>query len=76
MEKSRLTQKKELLELFENTPVLTVQYIQHKLNMNSPRKRISDLVKDGYPIESRWLTHIGVHGEVTRYKEYWMRRTR
>lgn len=73
-EKSRLTQKKELLALFENTPVLTVQYIQHKLCLNSPRKRISDLVHDGFPIESRWVQHIGVHGEVTRYKEYWLRR--
>lgn len=68
------TQKKQLLKLFETVPVLSVQYIQHKMNVNSPRKLISELRESGVPIEDQWVTHIGAHGERTRYKEYFLRR--
>jgi hypothetical protein len=70
----RESQTKKLLELFESTPVLSVQYIQHKMAINSPRKVIAELRSKGVPIEDRWQSHIGPHGEVTRYKEYFLRK--
>jgi len=70
----RESQTKKLLELFESTPVLSVQYIQHKMCINSPRKVIADLRDKGVPIEDRWQTHIRPHGEGARYKEYFLRK--
>lgn len=66
------TQTKRLYELFKLTPTLTVQYIQHKMAINSPRKLISDLRRNGVKIHDRWITHMDAYGNTTRYKEYWL----
>ena len=68
----KITQMQKLLELFKTTPELSVQYINAKLPINSPRKRISDLRAKGYPIRDRWEEHINPDKTVTRYKVYWL----
>ena len=69
---NKTTQWDVVLDLLRNTPVITVQYIQHKAAINSPRKVISDLRKKGYPIKDRTLYHLNAYGTVVRYKEYWL----
>lgn len=66
------SQEEMLLELMQKTPVVTVQYIMHKLSVNSPRKLISALKRKGYPIKDKWIAHIDAYGNMTRYKEYWL----
>lgn len=68
----QMTDLAKLLELFRSVPVLSVQYINHKLALNSPRKVISDLRKKGYDIKDRWAEHIRPDGSTVRYKEYWL----
>ena len=70
----KYSQGKELLALMQEMPVVSVQYIQHKLSLNSPRKVIADLREKGYPIKDRWVNHINAHGQTVRYKEYWLER--
>lgn len=69
---NNLTDLERLLELFQNTPTLTVRQISYKLKLNSPRKCISDLRKKGYPIKDRWLHEIDAYGTPRKYKEYWL----
>mgnify|MGYP003301691016 FL=1 len=66
------TQEQVILDLLRNTPVITVQYIQHKAAINSPRKVISDLRRKGYKIHDRMISHLDAYGTVKRYKEYWL----
>ena len=61
-----------VLDLLQHVPTITVQYIQHKAAINSPRKVISDLRKKGYPIKDRVISHMDAYGGVVRYKEYWL----
>lgn len=66
------SQHTRLVELLEKNPTVTVQFIEAKLQVNSPRKLLSDLKKLGYPIKSRWLNHLDQYGYPVRYKEYWL----
>lgn len=66
------SQEERLLELMQKTPVVTTQYIVHKLNVNSPRKLISILRRKGYKIRDRYISHLDAYGFLIRYKEYWL----
>ena len=66
------TQYDVVLDLLRYYPTITVQLIQHKAAINSPRKVISDLRKKGYKIHDRVLCHLDAYGNMTRYKEYWI----
>lgn len=66
------TQEQILLDIFRNSQIVTVQLIQHKAWINSPRKVISDLRKKGYKIHSRRVTHLDQYGTVVHYNEYWL----
>lgn len=66
------TQMKMLLELFRTTPTLTVQSINAKVAINSPRKVISDLRGKGVPIKDRYIEEVDRYGQVHRFKEYWI----
>lgn len=66
------TQMKRLLKLFRTTPTLTVQSINEKLPLNSPRKIISDLRKKGFPIKDRYIEEVNSDGVWVRFKEYWI----
>lgn len=66
------SQSDQLLGLMQKVPVVTVQYINHKLALNSPRKVISDLRKKGYKICDRYVSHMDAYGQTVRYKEYWL----
>lgn len=66
------TQMKRLLKLFKTNPTLTVQSINEKLPLNSPRKVISDLRAKGIPIKDRYIEAVNADGIWTRFKEYWI----
>ena len=66
------TQMKRLLKLFKTNPTLTVQSINEKLPLNSPRKVISDLRAKGIPIKDRYIEAVNAGGIWTRFKEYWI----
>lgn len=40
------------------------------LGINSPTKRISELIERGEAIGSIWDTHTNMNGETTRFKRY------
>lgn len=66
------TQMKRLLKLFKTNPTLTVQSINEKLPLNSPRKVISDLRAKGVPIKDRYIENVNADGIWTHFKEYWI----
>lgn len=41
------------------------------LGINSPTKRISELIERGESIGSIWDTHTNMNGETTRFKRYY-----
>lgn len=66
------TQMKKLLKLFKTSHTLTVRSIDNKLQLNSPRKIISDLRKKGIPIKDRYIEEVNSEGEWKHFKEYWI----
>lgn len=72
MNNDQKSQEARLLELMQKTPVVSTQYIMHHLQVNSPRKLISNLRRKGYKIRDRWLAHMDAYGFLIRYKEYWL----
>lgn len=43
-----------------------------KLNINSPRKRISELARLGYTVEKKWETRTNESGGTKRYLRYFI----
>ena len=41
-------------------------------NINSPRKRISEMIEAGVPIKSFWDESVDEYGDRTRFKRYYM----
>ena len=66
------TQMKRLLKLFKTTHTLTVQSINDRMSLNSPRKVISDLRAKGVPIKDRYIEEVNSDGVWTHFKEYWI----
>lgn len=63
---------KILLDLFRTNPTLTVQGINARVAINSPRKVISDLREKGVPIKDRYIEEVDRFDQVHRFKEYWI----
>lgn len=63
------SQKKKILELFGKRKAASVRDIFVVCGCNSPTKVISDLRREGYRIEDRWVTKNG-----KRWKEYYLRK--
>lgn len=73
--KIKLIQRDKIIDFLRKHPEgTTVREILITLNINSPTKRISELVKMGYPIKSAWKTKVNSNGEKKRYKVYWLRK--
>lgn len=41
------------------------------LGINSPTKRLSEMIERGEEIGSMWDTHTNMNGETTRFKRYY-----
>ena len=69
-ENSKTTQEVLVLKYLEEFGSATVRDLVLVLNINSPTKRISNLVKMGYPIEKEWAQRINSNGQTKRYIKY------
>ena len=73
-ENSKTIQRHLILQYLEEYGSATVRDLVLKLNINSPTKRISELVKLGYPIEKNWVMRINSKGQTKRYMRYSLRK--
>ena len=69
-ENSKTIQRVLILQYLEQYGSATVRDLVVKLNINSPTKRISELIKMGYPIEKAWVKRTNSKGQTKRYKRY------
>ena len=73
--KIKLIQRDQIIVFLKKHPDgATVRDMLITLNINSPTKRISELVEMGYPIEKAWKTRVNKNGEKKRYKVYRLRK--
>lgn len=66
------TQKGKILAYCEKHGSITVREAFEKLYINSPTKRISELKKAGYDVQSMAETRINADGDEVRFKRYFI----
>lgn len=66
-------QKNRIIGYIEEYGSITVKEAQEHLGIGDPRKRISELRENGYPISDEWENGINRFGEHCRYKRYYMK---
>ena len=71
-ENSKTVQRVLILQYLEEYESATVRDLVVKLNVNSPTKRISELVKLGYPIKKVWVKRTNSKGQTKRYMRYYL----
>lgn len=69
-EKSKLNQRDSIIHYLNTVGYATVRDLVVGLNINSPTKRISELIRLGYPIKKSWTTKTNKYGETKRYIVY------
>ena len=74
MQKSKMVQRDQILEYLNTHEGASVRDLMVKLNINSPTKRISELVAMGYPIRKYWVKNTNRHGETKRFIRYQIRK--
>lgn len=67
------TQRAKILAYCEEHGSITVRDAFTKLNINSPTKRISELRKAGYDVQTFDESRVKGDGETVRYKRYFIR---
>ena len=72
--KNKLIQRNQIVAYLEQHDTATVRDLVVDLNINSPTKRISELVHMGVPIEKDWVHVINRRGEKKRYMRYRLRK--
>ena len=69
----KATQKGKILAYCKEYGSITVRDAFNKLNINSPTKRISELRKAGYDVQTFDETMVKDDGETVRYTRYYIR---
>lgn len=72
MEDTKFTQKMKILDYCAEHGSITIRDAFEKLHMNSPSKRISELRKAGYDVQTVNETRINSSGNEVRYKRYFI----
>lgn len=67
------TQKGKILEYCEAHGSITIRDAFEKLKINSPTKRISELKRAGYDVQSVMETRINANGDEVRFKRYFIK---
>lgn len=67
------TQRAKILAYCKEHGSITVRDAFTKLNINSPTKRISELRKAGYDVQTFDESRVKDNGETVRYKRYFIR---
>ena len=71
-ETSAPTQRKAILALLESGTILTKENAKRLTGAEDYRKRISELRRQGHPIEDRWCSGLNRYGHHCTYKEYFI----
>lgn len=72
--KSKVKQRDQIVRYLETHDGATVRDLVVDMNINSPTKRISELVAMGCPIEKSWQHRINSRGETKRFIVYRLRK--
>ena len=67
------TQKGKILDYCEKHGSITVREAFEKLYINSPTKRISELKKSGYDVQTMVETRVNADGDEVRFKRYFIK---
>lgn len=68
----KATQRGKILAYCAEHGSITCRDALIHLNMNSPRKRISELARMGYDVRKVWETRTNAAGETKRYLRYYI----
>ena len=68
----KLTQRAKILDYCDRNGSITVREAFDKLNINSPTKRISELRKAGYDVQTITESKVKGNGETVRYTRYFI----
>ena len=66
------TQKGKILRYCEEHGSITVRDAFETLNINSPTKRISELKRAGYDVQSIMEERVNSDGEAVKFKRYFI----
>jgi predicted ArsR family transcriptional regulator len=69
----RATQKKKILAYCEKHGSITVREAVVNLGINSPTKRISELRRSGYNVQTIEEVKVKDNGETVRYNRYYIK---
>lgn len=69
----KATQRGKILAYCKEHGSITVRDAFEKLHINSPTKRISELKKAGYDVQTLTEVRHKENGEAVRYKRYFIR---
>ncbi len=69
----KATQRGKILAYCAEHGSITVRDAFEKLHINSPTKRISELRKGGYDVQTQDEVRIKANGEAVRYKRYFIK---
>ena len=67
------TQKGKILDYCAAHGSITIRDAFEKLKINSPTKRISELKRAGYDVQSVMETRINANGDEVRFKRYFIK---
>lgn len=67
------TQKAKILDYCEEHGSITVRDAFEKLYINSPTKRISELKRAGYDVQTVTETRVNDAGEAVKFKRYYIK---
>ena len=70
---NRATQKTKILDYCAEHGSITIRDAFEKLNINSPTKRISELRRSGYDVQSVMESRINAAGNVVKFKRYFIK---
>lgn len=70
---NRATQKGKILEYCAAHGSITIRDAFEKLNINSPTKRISELKRCGYDVQSVMETRVNADGDTVKFKRYFIK---
>ena len=72
--KSKVKQRDQIVRYLETHDGATVRDLVVDMNINSPTKRISELVAMGLPITKEWVHRVNSRGETKRFIVYRLRK--
>ncbi len=67
------TQKGKILDYCAEHGSITIRDAFEKLNINSPTKRISELRRCGYDVQSIMETRVNSDGNTVKFKRYFIK---